>query len=470
MDLTLTEAFLKYFGTPAVFAKAAFIALLGLSCLRNKPAVQKFFAFLDSSKYTVLFALLLTGVGLRIAWVLYSPQAAPSAHSEDLIILRHAMDLAEGRGYVSAEGVPTAIRPVGYPFFLSLLYRLWGGERMLWMELLQAVMSGFTLFFVFRIGNQLQGPAMGLLGTALLAFSPTSIFAAKIILGEHLYLPLFLGGISFLISDLKNPRYLTLVTAAFLLGISAHVRTYSFALGAVVFIVWIMVKGNFRQAITRAFLFQVIVLLLALPWALRNSKALGSPVLYTTSIGTALYFGNNPNPDQVNFPIEKGGDADYLQAQTEVERNQAGKRAAFRWIQENPGKFLNRVLVRIAYVLGINREQWVVTDNFHTLAPGRVPPSDAFKNRLAQLDQSYYAVIFMLAAAGLAIFIVNYIKKREAAGLWWIVMILCYYLSIIGVTLGHRKYRYPVETLFCLLAAFALNKLWNAASGAKKND
>lgn len=454
--MTALEALMKCLILPAEASKVFFAILLILGFFfRKKNISAQVYHFLEKHHRALLLGTIITGFALRLLWIWWSPYSPPAAHTEDHYILHHARDLAEGRGYVNAHGQLTAQRPIGYPIFLSLLFRLWG-ENLGYIQIVQAVLAVFSIFLVGQIGVLIRGRVCGLIAAAILAFFPTSIFSTPVILDEHLYIPLWLSGILLIISDLKSPKIWKVITAGLLCGLAAHLRTYAFAMGVVVFLLWFLFKKKWRMAFLRAALIQMLIISLAVPWAVRNYKVFGKPVLYTTVIGMALYYGNNPNLQPINPSLAEGGDKGYLEAKNEAEQNEAGKKAAFRWIFAHPVEFIDRAIGRIFYNIGFSSEQWIIADNFTTTRSGRSAPSNQLVNTLAHLDRNFYTVIFLLTVLGLGIFLINDKKNISRERLWCLFLTLGYYLAMVALTLGHRKYRFAIEPLFCIIAAYAL--------------
>lgn len=453
------NSFLKYFVFPALNAKLLVAVLIVvLLYLRNRDRSIRLLSFAQHSRTKILLALIIGGLALRLFWIYWSPHTAPSAATEDSIVLKHARDLAEGRGYISLQGDYTAIRPVAYPFLLSILFRF-TGENIRLIEILQVLFSTLSIYVIYQIGTQIQDALTGCIAAFLWALSPNSIYATKIILEEHLFILLWLLGISLLISDFYTPKLKTLFLSGFILGLSAHLRTFSFATGAVVFMVWWLAKKQLRAAFYRALIVQLCIFAFAVPWAIRNYYRLGSPILYTTSVGTAMYFGNNPMPIPINPSLEKGGDRDYLLAKSEVERNRAGKKAAWNWISDHPTLFLQKAIARVIYMLGLDREGWTVMDNFYTIQKSRKRPPEKLILFFDKLENNFYAIVFLLAIMGIIIFLIKPSTTLKDSSPGWILMVILSYLFFIGLTLGHRKYRFPLDPLFCLFAAYALRWL-----------
>lgn len=457
--MKLWTDFLYYYVKPAWGIKIFFLISVVFLYLFFKTAYGAAVASAWNSKNRrrIIISLVFLGVFLRFVWLIWTPYAPGAAHTEDVIMLRHAHQIATGQGFIDSAGASTAGRPVGYPFLLSLLEPASGNINLFYLGLLNILLAGITLCVIYIIGDMLGGALVGVFALVLTAFYPTLILSTKIVFEEHFYIPIFLGGIAFLISDYKKPQLWKLLTAAMLTSLSAYFRPFSSVMAVTVFIVWCLGRREFRKALVRAVIFQFILILVAMPWAIRNQCKLGKPVLYTTLIGGVLYYGNNENPNQVIFPLDQGGNPAYHLAKNEIERNAAGLRLAKEWIAVHPQEFLYRVGWRLLYFLGLRRESWVLTDNFHTLEKSRKPPPAYLERLLSKIENQYYVFVFLWAAVGC---LMGFLKRRSNQGtiLWIIVTILCY-LAIIGLTMSHRKYRYVIEPLFCLLAAYGMGSI-----------
>lgn len=454
------NAFYTYFiergGNPKYAVLGILIALFVLSKTKLLDWFRVRMERISSKKW--LLAVLFLAFILRLFWVLWSPYSPPAAGTEDYIMIRHAHDLADGRGYITADGAPSADRPVGYALLLAGIFKIFG-ENLDIVAFMNLFCSLVTMWLIYLLGVQMKDKFTGVLGAFLLAIYPTSIFATRIVLEEHVFLPLWLGGLYLLIRDYQKPDWRKVIAAGLLFSVGAHVRTFSFAMGGVVFLMWIFRK-NFVQAVARALVVQIIILLLALPWAIRNYHKFGEPVLYTTWIGAALYFSNNDFSDvryPVNPSLEQGGDLAFSKARTETDRNCAGKNAAIQWIKGHPSVFLQKAIGRVIYMLGITREGWIVTDNFNSIRPGRERPSGKVIKRLDKWDNDYWGIVFLLALFGLIVFFLPKEMRTHKKGLGYFFLTLLYYLSIIALTLGHRKYRFVIEPLFCILAAYGVS-------------
>ena len=105
-------------------------------------------------------------------------------------------------GYkVTTLGKPLAWRPIGYPAFLGLLYFLFGASySTLYGSTL--LLSTLTTLLVYAIGKEVFDEDVGLLSAFLFSIYPVAIYSTTLSLDEHLFLPLFYGGICLLLREI----------------------------------------------------------------------------------------------------------------------------------------------------------------------------------------------------------------------------------------------------------------------------
>lgn len=454
------DAFFTYMFKPAENIKViTFLILLAAILLRRTRTFRGFFDYVYGASYdNALFVILTLAFLLRLGWVMWSPHIPPAAITEDAYILRHATEIASGDGFISLEGHYTARRPIGYPLFLAMVMKLFGKDLFV-AELFQVGFGVLVVFCLFALGSRLGSQTFGFLAAFLYTFYPTAVMSTKVIMDEHLFILLWLLSLMFLVADYEEPSYKKVAVAGLCLGMSAIFRTYSLITVPVAFLVWLFLKKDFLRALYRGLILGGLVLLCAAPWAIRNYYRMGTPIFYTSLLGVHLYYANNPTSD-VRYPVnpspEQGGDAEFLSAQTEPQRDYAGRKAALRWIVQHPGTFLQKALGRMFYMLGFNREGWVVEDNFKTIESQSRAPSPKLRKNLEKWEQYYYVFVFLFACLGISMYLINLLDNGDARGMSYIVLTLLFYIAITAIGLNHRKYRFVIEPLLCVLAAYGL--------------
>lgn len=459
------DAFVTYILKPTVNIKLIVLSIFASSFLLRRTSMlqslQRSSQKLSTKK--MLFAVLLLAFSVRLFWVLWSPHIPPASITEDGHMWRQAQELAAGKGFRWVEGEYTARRPVGYPFFLSMLVRIFG-PRLLIAELFQVLFCTINVYLLYFIGKKIRSELFGISVAFIYAFYPTAVMSVKLLMDEHLFMLLWLWGICFLIDDYQVPSYKKLSLASLIIGVSAYFRTYSALTPPAVFLAWFLGKKSGAEAFKRGILSMVIILLCAVPWGVRNYYRLGTFVPYTALLGWHLYYSNNPTADiryPVNPDLAHGGDPEFLSAKTDVERDYAGRHAAWRWIKKNPSLFLQKALARAFYMHGLNREGWVVDDNFTTLKPERQMPSPKFLKNLHKTEQYYYVTVFWFAVVGFVLLCSNWVKNMDSRGFIYILLILSIYIVFTAIALNHRKYRFVIEPFFCILAVEALRRAFS---------
>jgi len=466
------NAFYTYMLQPA--ANVKFIVALTLLAgffFRRTEAARAFHSHLHRlSAKKILGGVLSLAFALRLFWVLWSPHVPPAPITEDAVIWQHALNLAHGVGFKDPLGEYTAGRPIGYPLFLSLLIRIFG-PHLLVPELFQVLFGVLNVFCLFLIGKELQSELFGAVCALIYALYPTAVMSTKLLLDEHLFLFFWLLGIYFLICDYQKPSYAKIAIGGAAVGLSALFRAYSAFTALAVLLAWLFVKQDPREAFFRFAMVGLLTILLAAPWAIRNQIRMGSPVFYSTIIGVHLYYANNPTSDvryPVNPDVEHGGDPEFSRATTEVDRDREGRRAAWRWIKNNPGLFLQKAMGRMFYMLGLNNEGWVVDDNFTSVRHGANPPSPKLKKKIAKIERYYYVAVFCLSGLGILLGFLAVSREEDARGWVYLLLVLALYLLTTAIALNHRKYRFVIEPYFCLFACYALYRTFFGFSAQAK--
>lgn len=200
----------------------------------------------------------------------------------------------------------------------------------------------------------------------------------------------------------------------------------------------------------------LMVLTLALvvvPWTVRNLAVFGKPIIIKSTLGTNLWQGNNPYVEDVGAgirPIETlaryipAADVNYLMNLNEAELSEYLGKEALRFIVQNPRTFVSFTVQR---AIGF----WSIGFRDVSLPGGRL---------LAGATSA-----IMTAEIGLAV--LGAISSRQR----WrdtslIVLVLAIYPVPYYITISDTyRYRFPLEPLLLLLAAYALVWTYGAVSG-----
>ncbi len=354
----------------------------------------------------VLVAILLLGLGLRLgeSWDGRAPVYDASAYAAI------AANLERGDGFTVGPGAtqPSSNYSPGLPLSVAALYELSGGVHERFARVVLALLGTLAILFTYLLGRRLSGVPAGLIGAVLVAVYPALLEYQGMLMSEPLAATLLSGavlgvfwardgvgqgdsargscrgetgalraGSSSTPVSPRHPRVRWLVPGV-LLGALAMVRPeylgIAVLLGAVVFVV--EVRENWRAALTRALVLLAGVVVVVVPWTIRNAVALDRVVPISTGGGQVLFAGtylpSDGDPEKVGGEVVarhpeifSPGDGERLrleqilarlaaQRYPDLETDQAlsrmGKEQLWDDVSEMPGEFTGFVAAKVVRV------------------------------------------------------------------------------------------------------------------------
>jgi len=265
---------------------------------------------------------------------------------------RIAWTLVSGYGFSSpwphTPLAPTAQQPPLYPFLIAVIFKLAGAYsyRSLWIAVgLNAIFSSFSAVMILRLGKRDFTPAVGVLAawvwscwlyeTAVSVRLWESSLSALLLLIAVFLLP------SLTSSSRSSPW------AVF--GILAGVASLTNATLLAVFpplLLWLFLKSG-PSVRPRAIVASVVLVLVLVPWTIRNVVVLHQVVAVRDNFGLELWLGNHEGVTSVydnDFPVlnpaeyNRLGETSFMDSKREI---------AFRFIRHQPISFLRLSLRRI---------------------------------------------------------------------------------------------------------------------------
>lgn len=256
-----------------------------------------------------------------------------------------ACSIVDGRGFANDRGEATAARPPVYPLALAAVYAL-AGERPEAGRAFQVALGVLAVALVYALARALipERPWAAFVAAALAAVSPQLVFISSYLLAENLYIVVAL---LFLLAFARGPagerRPRRLLAAGVLLGIGSLTRPNLFPFALVVLAAMLLPGGGpLRSRAVRAALVALGIAVSIAPWAIRNGRVIGGPVLFTTHGGITFYQGNNEVA--LAEPRYRGGVApldalpgwrSILERGGEIERDREAWRLGKEFVREN---------------------------------------------------------------------------------------------------------------------------------------
>lgn len=194
------------------------------------------------------------------------------------------------------QGEPNAYVTPGYPLFLSLIYKIVGDGQsvgIMAVKFVQAILGTLSVLIIYLIGKRIKSPIVGIIAAVLASIYPTFLVVTAYHLTETLYLFVFLLYLYLqIISNQKKSKLLNFITGI-IFGAAVLVRPTIFPLFVVVYLFEYFINKN-KKALKNMMFFIIGLVLIMLPWWIRNIVTMGEFILLCTQSGNPLIGGAYP--------------------------------------------------------------------------------------------------------------------------------------------------------------------------------
>lgn len=397
-----------------------------------------------------LWWLIALNVLLRGVWLLW--MHPPQMYDFDWYYT-HAVDLYAGRGY-RAYGAYTAYWPMGYPYFLSLLFRLTGPSVTAGL-LANAALSIGIVLLVYTLA-QLVGGSRRFALVAALAYTllPSQIEWNAVLGSEELSACLALSALTVYVygeraRGWRNGAFVAL--AGLLLGVSCMVRPIPlfFPLALLAY-ERCGRRRTWTSSVWRSGLFGLTMVVGVSPVTLRNWVALHHLVPISTNGGVNLWQGTMANGSYfwswnpyVN-PLLKAGNNQLLE-------NAIGIRTAYAFMLHHPFVTLLNGARKLFFLY------WVDWNVVGVTFAAAYPTQHLLLWGAMWFDTVVYWLLMGIAVSGLVVFL-----RRPASlgtAVWVPLLFLLYNTAVFFYFPAWDRFRYPIMPVWALFFAAGL-RFW----------
>ncbi|HET9131207.1 MAG TPA: glycosyltransferase family 39 protein, partial [Terriglobia bacterium] len=227
---------------------------------------------------------LVMGILIRLLWIYFvnAEQVADFG-----VYLQRAISIASGQGY-SANGIPTAYAPVGYPGFLGGLFYLFGRSVFLG-KFVNVLFSGGILLLTYFVSRKIfKSERAARAALFILALHPNQIAYNGLLSAEIPFAFLILLGAAFFLSAQQRTSFLFLAGISW--GLAAVTKSQAIMIPPM-FIV--LTYSGFRSTLKSTAIIGITGALIMAPWIFRNYVVMGVATVDTHG-GIVLMQGNNP--------------------------------------------------------------------------------------------------------------------------------------------------------------------------------
>jgi 4-amino-4-deoxy-L-arabinose transferase-like glycosyltransferase len=238
-----------------------------------------------------LVAVAAAALAVRTAWILLGDWSPERQIGDADFFHRVANAIADGHWFESPEhpGEPTALYPPLHPFVLSFPSLLgltsWTAHR-----LAGAVVGSLSVLLIGLLGRRVGGERVGLVTAGLAAAYPVFIRIDGTVLGEPLYGLLVSAVLLAAYRLMDRPGAAPALGLGALIGLAALTRAE-----ALLFLPLLALPVAWRaggRRLLHAGLATAALILVLLPWGIRNAAEFDRLVLVSNNNGTALAGAN----------------------------------------------------------------------------------------------------------------------------------------------------------------------------------
>jgi len=437
------------------------------------------------SKKQLLFLIVVVAVVLRLISAFYQGNqvtALPGVWDQlsydglaQRIVAGYGFNFAEGHWPVTKAGEPTAHWSYLYTLYLAVVYAIFGYQPLV-ARMIQALIAGvLQTWFTWRIGRHIFGPRVGLLAAVFSAVYIYFFYYGGSLLTESFY---FVGilwtlDVTFRIADdgrqaredqrEHSSRWLWL-ELGLAIGVTALLRQV-FLIFVPVLYLWLwwnlsqpsgqrlrLSQVLYWPALRGLAAVTLIVVMLILPWTIRNYRAFDTLVPLNTNAGFAFYWGNHPIHGTSFMPLLPPDGPSYrdiipteLLSLNEGQLDQALLREALKIIAADPQRYL---------LLSASR----VSEYF------KFWPSagSSLVSNLSRVGSFALFLPFMLYGLWRSFSLVRdpvYSGQRADVVLLYLFMVVYTAVHLASWTL--IRYRLPVDAVLIIFAALGINDIIN---------
>lgn len=341
---------------------------------------------------------------------------------------------AESGRSLATSGIMSS--PIYMPLY-PLWTWIWGGA---WgVRLGDVLLSSITIALIYRLSVTLfQDRAAALVAAAAAAIYPHFLFYAVSGLTETAFTFLLWG--AFL--SLYQGRY---VAGSVFLVLGILVRPAIDLLAPALVFLFAMVthRAPLRAALFRVGQYALVYVVLMGPWWAHNYAKYGEFVRLNPGDGIPFYSGNNPMNRSGGGVAGQAKESDmdlapFYAIKDPIERNAALKEAAWTFIRENPGRFLELAGVKFVRFWRL----WPYAGEYEK-------PSIIATSVLSYGSFLVLSLVFLVRDG-----------HRHLRVLTPVLVLAAYLTAVHMVTIGSIRYRFPLEPALLILGSLLISRLF----------
>jgi 4-amino-4-deoxy-L-arabinose transferase-like glycosyltransferase len=253
-----------------------------------------------------------------------------------------ALNLVHHGVYGWNANEPTAIWPLGTSAAYALIYSVFGSGQ--WAIKCFNLATGILIVFLtVELGTRWFNRRVAIIAGLLVGLWPVLIEYTTIIGSEMLFTAALLGVLLLFDKICSNQAHFKLlaVTLGSLMGFASLLRPPALLLPGLLALVFFVQRRKIISSLKLFAITTVVMLIVVMPWSVRNYALFGEFVAISTSGGGNLWMGNNP---MTTGFYQEGPTFDV--GMNEAQKDRILRNEAVTYIKQAPMAFATRTVVK----------------------------------------------------------------------------------------------------------------------------
>jgi 4-amino-4-deoxy-L-arabinose transferase-like glycosyltransferase len=343
-----------------------------------------------------------------------------------------------------------------YQFFVAGVYTVSGRDTQN-IRTIQAILAAFSVVLIYIITRRLYDIRTANIAGLMAVCAFDLILYSGLVLSETLFVFLLLIGLicydSIEKAAFQNKTKVSILTGL-IFGLASLVKSQFVLFPPLLMLLRIVGGSGQRMRIIKIFLIiGCTMVLVILPWTVRNFIVHNEFIPITTNGGEVFWQGNNPDATGGDISHLPQFENHYIVKMDPVESNKIGYKLGFEWIQSNPIDCIKLYMKKLAlYWTYIRDYQYDdIWGPYLGVQTSNIAPT------------AYNASIIILAFLGFA----AAIRKRN---MHYLILIIAYFSLIHMVFLSGVRYRIAILPVLIIFAAGGVSFIQSIIRSRSKSN